>query len=1608
MSAPPLVRAQSIATVLGVLAVSFGALLATTPHAAATTYVRGWITTDTTWGSSDTVYVLYQHVTVRPGVTLTVLPGTTVRFDPNRALFIEGTLVADGLQGSEIQFRQNNTAAVFPPWGIQFNASSTGSVTWSVFERFSGAIVALDSSPTIASNLVLFAINAFTFVRSSSWVTGNAIVRATTGILLSESNAQVDGNYVNNTNTGIHATNGGAPGISNNVITNASAGTAVGIHVTAGASAQLWNNWILNVMGVRGLNGFGAGAAGGAGGVAIGILIDTSGSAYATGNVLDTIVGGAGGNGVDNPAGTGGSGGEGGAAAGIVVAGTSIVDMWGNSISNLYGGRGGNGGGSATTAVGGKGGDGGDAAGIEALGTAAPAAWRGNGIGSVVGGVGGNGGDALQDGTGGTGGDAFGFFAVAVMDADASGNTVQGIWGGPGGNSTIAGNGNGGSGGAASGIGISSVAGTATIHSNTIATISGGNGGRGGVGGAGGNATAAYAAGNNGGAFNASSATGNWAQDVTGGDGALGAKIGGAGGTAAGITMALVTPFTGSNTAWNLRGGRGGDAGDGNDGGRGGDAAGFIAYLVRNGWSSSDVVVTATKGAQGSGPPPLASYGMGFYTEGDGSFASAYTIENGTLAGVGDHEIHVGDFAAATTINTPFNGAKLSVGTTRSTLTVKNFLATDVHWPDGITNVAGASILVTEDGSPVWDFVSPTGYDEWLLTTDRVYVDSLTPNDVRNDVTVSFLSYSFVSDPRTVDMATSHTETFVMIDSDAPVATAGPLPTYTASWTLTIAYTASDGNGTGLGDATLWYQWSGGGGWTSYATQPASNPGQFAFTATADGTYEFAVTADDLAGNGEPNPNANETWTIVDTTRPASRVAPQPAWRNTLTFTVSWDPDPGVTDIATYTIQYNRGFGWTNWLVKVSITSASFTASSQGLYEFRAIAEDFAGNLETVAGNDTWTIVDTWAPEAGMVPLAAWQTSLGFLVQWQTGAPDVATFHVQYRDNGGAWTDWFAATTLRSSTFTGVDGHTYEFRCTATDFAGNADPLPPNNQTWTAVDVTAPQSAVSALPTFSASLTINLAWGPVNGTTDANRFTVQVSDNGGAWTNLVGYVDTPAQSATFTGLDGHTYAFRSIAKDYAGNVETVSGADASTTVDVSAPSTTSALAGTPGLAGWYVSAVTVTLTATDATSGVASIAYRVDAGSWQAYGAPITVTPDGAHLVEFQATDVAGNIETIKTASFNIDVTAPSTAASLSGTVGDNGVFRTSVGITLAASDAASGVASVAYRIDGASWQTYTTPFYVTTDGAHTVDFRATDAAGLAEVPQNVSFSMDTRPPGVVASSPRGTGTNTTPLIVITFTEPMNRASVEAAFTINPDMNGAFVWNANSTQVTFYPARELEAGTTYFVALDSSAKDLAGNPLPGTSTFSFTTAAASPPGGGPAAFDFLWIVAVIAAALGGTLFIAMRRMAARSKPAAPAPAEKKSEAMIDDVFLLYHDGILIKHETRRLKPDIDTDILSGMLTAVQSFVKDSFRSEEGELDELTFGAMHILIGRGKWLILAAMVQGDGTAFMRTQIEKAIAEMESKQTEQIEKWDGNMSLAKVLAPYVKTLIRGEYA
>ncbi len=88
--------------------------------------------------------------------------------------------------------------------------------------------------------------------------------------------------------------------------------------------------------------------------------------------------------------------------------------------------------------------------------------------------------------------------------------------------------------------------------------------------------------------------------------------------------------------------------------------------------------------------------------------------------------------------------------------------------------------------------------------------------------------------------------------------------------------------------------------------------------------------------------------------------------------------------------------------------------------------------------------------------------------------------------------------------------------------------------------------------------------------------------------------------------------------------------------DTTPPVTTCDLAGTQS-GGVYVTPVTVTLTATDAESGVNHTYYKIDSGAtWILYTAPFVVSAEGAHVIHFYSDDKAGNVETEKTKSFTI------------------------------------------------------------------------------------------------------------------------------------------------------------------------------------------------------------------------------------------------------------------------------------------------------------------------------------------------------------------------------------
>ncbi|HTD81608.1 MAG TPA: hypothetical protein VK723_05620, partial [Thermoplasmata archaeon] len=120
----------------------------------------------------------------------------------------------------------------------------------------------------------------------------------------------------------------------------------------------------------------------------------------------------------------------------------------------------------------------------------------------------------------------------------------------------------------------------------------------------------------------------------------------------------------------------------------------------------------------------------------------------------------------------------------------------------------------------------------------------------------------------------------------------------------------------------------------------------------------------------------------------------------------------------------------------------------------------------------------------------------------------------------------------------------------------------------------------------------------------------------------------------------------------------------------------------------------------------------------------------------------------------------------------------------------------------------------------------------------------------------------------------------------------------------------------------------------------------------------------------------------------PIRVERQGTYLVEDVFLIHTDGRLVSHASRKFREEIDEDIFSGMLTVVQDFVKDSFRSRtKVGLKRLDFGDAKILIERSPHTFLATVLIGEEPALLPLYMIEVLKEVEGTFGETLEKWSG---------------------
>jgi hypothetical protein len=107
-------------------------------------------------------------------------------------------------------------------------------------------------------------------------------------------------------------------------------------------------------------------------------------------------------------------------------------------------------------------------------------------------------------------------------------------------------------------------------------------------------------------------------------------------------------------------------------------------------------------------------------------------------------------------------------------------------------------------------------------------------------------------------------------------------------------------------------------------------------------------------------------------------------------------------------------------------------------------------------------------------------------------------------------------------------------------------------------------------------------------------------------------------------------------------------------------------------------------------------------------------------------------VSQVRVEDLNPDHVPPTTTYSLSGDLGENGWYTSSVSISLKATDSAPNSYGVDYtniRINGGSWTRYSSPVSIGSEGVNTVEFYSVDKANNLESTNTVSVRLDKNAP---------------------------------------------------------------------------------------------------------------------------------------------------------------------------------------------------------------------------------------------------------------------------------------
>jgi OOP family OmpA-OmpF porin len=130
---------------------------------------------------------------------------------------------------------------------------------------------------------------------------------------------------------------------------------------------------------------------------------------------------------------------------------------------------------------------------------------------------------------------------------------------------------------------------------------------------------------------------------------------------------------------------------------------------------------------------------------------------------------------------------------------------------------------------------------------------------------------------------------------------------------------------------------------------------------------------------------------------------------------------------------------------------------------------------------------------------------------------------------------------------------------------------------------------------------------------------------------------------------------------------------------------------------------------------------------------------------------------------------------------------------------------------------------------------------------------------------------------------------------------------------------------------------------------------------------------------------------------------------VEQVFLIHKEtGLLLQHVVAESEIAREPEMVSGMLTAIQDFVKDSFRTEkEDTLDTIHMGELTIYIEQGPFAVIAGVIRGTPSENLRFLFEETLEIIHLQKRESLESFDGDAAPFETIRHNLESCLQAQY-